>query len=343
MSFPLVRLSGSARTRGRAQALQCPETIPLVQEAIRTRLAAAAGQLAQDAIRTVLSDQRAATERLAPQVIEEIAGLSEGFGVSEEEIFAFLHLSMIADIAAPAVETDGCTAFAMGNILGKNRDFRPEHAALQRVFLHRDPAWGSRSVLCVGSLGAPGPWSSGMNSDGLAMADTHVSTSDHGIGLHRYFLMNRILAECATVAEAVALVTASRHAGGGNLVLSDASATAAAVELRHNRVDISLANPIARTNHFTAAADPLAPVSHSQARLDTISAAIGRGAAPRALLTLHEPEAVCRHRPEPSPTLSASLYDTVKLTADIALGQPCISAWQHFSLAAEAADPWSGE
>ena len=86
----------------------------------------------------------------------------------------------------------------------KNRDHRGAVGGLQRVFRHADPEWGGRRVLCVSSLGAPGAFAGGINTDGLAVADTQVGTSDHGEGWLRPFLMTRLLRECATVADAVA-------------------------------------------------------------------------------------------------------------------------------------------
>jgi len=334
VSFPVVRLVGSAHERGLGQARLCPETAPAVRAAIRSRLAAAEPQLRLPRVLALLEVQRAETARLAPAALAEIAGIAAGFELGEDEIFAFLHLSVAADLAATAaLETDGCSAFAVDGVLGKNRDFRPEHATLQRVFVHEDLAWGGRSMLCVSSLGAPGAWSSGINSDGLALADTHVSTADHGPGIHRYFLMNRLLAECATVPEALALIAGLPHCGGGNLVIADASGAAAAVELRHRRVDISLGRRLVRTNHFTAAPDRLAPVDHSPGRFETLTAAIADGLLPPAgLLTQHGPEAVCRHPPERSPTLSGSVYECATRRATIALGQPCITPWQGFDL-----------
>ncbi|MDW8443160.1 MAG: hypothetical protein RML45_01695 [Acetobacteraceae bacterium] len=38
-----------------------------------------------------------------------------------------------------------------------------------------------------------------MNSDGLAVADTQIPTADHGPGMLRYLLMNRLLATCSRV------------------------------------------------------------------------------------------------------------------------------------------------
>lgn len=338
MNFPLVRLVGSARERGLAQSRMCPETRGAVREAIRTRLSDARGQLEAPRMTALLAAQKVEAARLAPMVVEEIAGIAEGFGVSEDEVFDFLHLSVAGDVAATPIDADGCTAFAIDGIVGKNRDFRPEHAALQRVFVHEDPTWGGRSVLCVGSLGAPGPWSSGINSDGFALADTHVSTADHGPGIHRYFLMNRLLAECATVREAIALILSLPHCGGGNLVLADASGTTAAVELRHRRVDFSVGSWSARTNHFTGLPDPLSAVGHSLRRLETLMAAIAaRKASPSAWLRIHEPEAICRHVEihGGSPTLSASVYDTRARTAEIALGQPCTTPPQVFRIGSD--------
>jgi hypothetical protein len=330
---PLVVLEGGAYARGLGQARACPDTGPAVRDAIRSRVAAAATDT--QAARGFLAAQREATARLAPEALAEIAGIAEGFGLAADEVFVFLHLGCLADLAALPDDRDGCTAFARGGVVAKNRDFRPEHAALQRVFAHRDPAWNGRSVLCLGSLGAPGAWSSGMNSDGLALADTQIPTAAHGPGMLRYVLMNRLLADCASVAEAVALIRALPHAGGGSLVLADASGAAAAAELRHGRVEIEQGACVARTNHYTGAPDPLAPAGHSQARLATLRAALAGTADPRAILALHAPEALCRHAAEPSLTLAGAVYDTVHCTASIAFGPPCTAPWRDFALGAE--------
>lgn len=330
MSALLVTLGGDAFARGRGQANACPEMAPAVRDAIRGRLAQAP---ARDARMTRFLDaQREATARLAPEADAEIAGIAEGFGLDAAEVFDFLHLGCLADIATAPADTDGCSAFSSRGVVAKNRDFRPEHKALQRVFLHRDPAWGGRSVLCLGSLGAPGAWSSGMNSDGFALADTQIATSDHGPGILRYFLMTRLLARCSSVDHALAEIAALPHAGGGSLVLGDASGAAAWVELRHSRVDVTRGAWAAHTNHYTAAPDPLAPVAHSFGRLEVLRAALAANPAcnPRALLATHVPEAVCRHAPDPSPTLAGAVWDCRDRSAWIADGPPCSTQWVRF-------------
>ncbi|PZW39384.1 acyl-CoA:6-aminopenicillanic acid acyl transferase [Humitalea rosea] len=301
-----------------------------MRAAIRTRLAQAPGR--DERMRRFLAAQQAATARLAPEALEEIAGIAEGFALDPAEVFDFLHLGCLADLAAAPADTDGCSAFAAAGRVAKNRDFRPEHAGLQRVFCHLDPAWGGRRVLCLGSLGAPGAWSSGLNSDGLALADTQIPTADHGPGLLRYFLMTRLLATCATVAQALAAIADLPHAGGGSLVLGDATGAAAAVELRHGRVDVAHGAWVARTNHYTAAPDPLAPVPHSAGRLALLQAALAAESArePRALLATHAPVALCRHAPDPSPTLAGAVWDCAGRSAVIAAGPPCTADWVGF-------------
>lgn len=330
MSALLVTLDGDARARGLGQARACPDMAPAVREAIRGRLAQAP---ACDARMTRFLDaQREVTARLAPEALAEIGGIAEGFGLAPAEVFAFLHLGCLADLAALPADTDGCSAFSSGGIVAKNRDFRPEHQALQRVFLHRDPAWGGRAVLCLGSLGAPGAWSSGMNSDGFALADTQIATADHGPGMLRYFLMTRLLARCASIEAALAESATLPHAGGGSLVLGDATGAAAWVELRHARVDVAQDAWVAHTNHYIAAPDALSSVAHSTGRLEVLRAALAANPArdPRALLATHAPEALCRHAPDPSPTLAASVWDCRDRSALVADGPPCSAAWVRF-------------
>ncbi|MCU0984653.1 MAG: C45 family peptidase [Acetobacteraceae bacterium] len=327
----LVTLKGDARSRGRGQARACPDAAEAVRAAIRGRLAEAPARTPR--LSHFLDAQADATRRLVPEAAEEIEGIAEGFGLAAEEVFGFLHLGCLADLAATPADTDGCSAFSVGGIVAKNRDFRPEHAGLQRVFAHHDPSWGGRQVLCLGSLGAPGAWSSGINSDGFALADTQIATADHGPGVLRYFLMTRLLATCATVAEALAAIAALPHAGGGSLVLGDASGAAAWVELRHGRVDVAQGAWAAHTNHYTAAPEVLAPVSHSAPRLALLEAALAEDPRrdPRALLATHAPTALCRHAPDPSPTLAGAVWDCRGRAALIAAGPPCSTAWTSFA------------
>src|SRR3546814_3909336 len=99
-----------------------------------------------------------------------------------------------------------------------------------------------------------------MNSGGLALADTAVATTDHGVGWLRYFLMTRLLARHATVAAALEDIRGLAHAGGGSLVLADASGALAAVDLGHSKV---CTEPGDRSEEHTSELQSLMRISYA--------------------------------------------------------------------------------
>lgn len=353
---PLL-LAGDAFARGTAQARLCPDMVAPVRHAIEHRLAETAAALGRPAVRRFIAGQYAFTRRVYPAILEEISGIAEGFGVPETTLFDYLHCSSAMDMAALRERNpDGCTSFAVtlgaGAVLAKNRDYRTEHVAIQRVMLHRDPAWGGRAMLVLGSLGSPGNFSSGMNSDGLAVSDTASRTTDMGVGLHRYFLLTRLLADCADVEQALALIRGTTHTGSGLLILADAKGAVAAVELGHRQVGIEQhrAGRVGRTNHFVTrdmaaanllAADSAASRTNSERRWSVLPALLGElGDNPGVdavggLLAYHGGQggaAFCRHGGDDlSATIAGAIYLTRERRMLAALGNPCASPWRRYA------------
>ncbi len=351
-----VLLGGSPFERGRQQAERCPDAAAQARSAVRLRLDAARDTLGEPSSRAFLAEQRRFVADCYPAALEELRGIAAGFGTTEDDLFAYQHLAVLDDMAAGpmAPPDDGCTAWAAtrpggGALVAKNRDTHRAHQALQRVFLQADPQWRGREVLSVGSLGGPAANSSGTNSDGFALADTAVGTTDHGIGLHRYFLMGRLLAECGTVADALALIDSVTHAGGGTLVLADATGMVAAVELGHESAarEVRISGLAARTNHFvTSTLDPsnrgadTAPGRESRARLKTLLATLEATAEPSdregaaAMMAGHENaggHALCRHGGvDLSWTISTVLYHTDAPGLYCSDGPPCAGRWADY-------------
>jgi hypothetical protein len=342
-----MRLEGGPFQRGQAQARDADAG--QVGAVIATRLDAARALLAGPAASAFLIAQRRFMETHCRDDLEEVAGIAEGFQLDLGQVIAFLHLGILGDLASSSTgEADGCSVWALGSHsggarLGKNRDFHGEQAGMQRLFLHRDPAWGARQVLCVGSLGAPGAYSSGINSDGLAVADTQVATRDHGPGWLRYFVMSRLLRHHACVAQALEDLRRLRHAGGGSLVLADALGAVAAVDLGHGgvRVDPGHGARVARTNLYVAGgvagtpdASPMRP--SSEARLARLRALLAEDEvdedALTALMASHDDGAgttgLCRHGQDgDARTLSASVFDCGARRLRFATGNPCDGVW----------------
>lgn len=345
-----VALVGNAYARGRAQAHCGEHLIAAVQSAIDTRLAQAEGLLEKPPVRAFLDEQNRLLGSLDPDSAAEIEGLADGFQRSPESIIAYLHLGILGDFAR-----DGCSAWSWGSsashgpILVKNRDYRGEHTLLQRVFLHRDPGQPGKAVLCVGSLGSPGAFSSGMNADGLALVDTHVSTRDHGPGLLRYFLMTRLLWTCRSVEEALQVIAEVPHAGGGTVVMADASGACAAIELGHRAWAAETGGPyVARTNHFLSpecapswlpsASDPMAVSTKGRhARIQSWLEALDDGPGPAeaaALMATHSDdgqEALCRHGEDgDARTISCAIFAPAQLRLYFSSREPCAGVWNSF-------------
>lgn len=356
-SHELIDLRGSARERGRLQAERRPQLVLRVRAAVHGRLEGLGAAVARPEAAAFLQAQKAFLLAHDQAGFDESLGIAEGYGIAHDDLLAYLHGNVLSDMAAAAsAATDGCTAWAHahpggGACLVKNRDYRGEHGALQHVFRHSDPDWGARVLLCVGSLGSPGAFSSGINSDGLAVADTQIGTRDHGIGWLRYFLMTALLRECSGVPEALAFIEAVPHAGGGTLVLADASGTVAAAELGHRQPPHieRAAGWVARTNHPLAprlAADALAPADDlsdsSAARLELVRSVLATAAGhmnlaeAMALMAGHDGVgAICRHaRGGSSRTLSCAMFDTAARSLRISHGNPCEAEWSQYDLGA---------
>ena len=214
-------LFGNAYQRGEQQSDIAPELGSDVKKTITNRLERSKALLAKSASVAFLKAQWEFSEKHAAAHLDEVCGLAKGYDVSPRDLFAYLHLGAMED-GDP--EKDGCSVAVIsdtknGPLLAKNRDFGAVHQKLQRVVRHQDPLNEDLWCMFITSLGSPGAYSSGINSHGLAVADTAIGCSKLGVGWLRYFLMTEILWKAASVDEALDLISSVPHVGGGALVL----------------------------------------------------------------------------------------------------------------------------
>lgn len=343
-----LQLAGGPRERGRAQAALRGDLVATVRAEADRRRAELAPALERSRVRDYLQRQRAfAEEHCAPE-LAELDGIAEGFGLDARELFDGLHGSAALGIA----HAEGCSAWAAagddGALLAKNRDIRADRWPLQDVMLHVDEAHAMRAVLCVGSIGAPGAYSSGINRAGLAVADTAIAAPSYATGWLRYFAMTRVLWECATVEAALDFLARVPHTGGGSLVIADRHGAVAAVEFPDGSPRIERAAVVARTNHFVApgarnAAAPGDPnAANSAVRLDFLRSALAADRGPStttaaALMSAHAPAgaALCRHGAgEQVRTVSSAVYATGTGELLYSPDYPCLGRWRLYSVAA---------
>jgi predicted choloylglycine hydrolase len=352
----MIRLhaNGDARARGAAQGrLGLAEQVRAATVA-RVETARAEGLFDAEAT-SYLAAQCAFHARHDPEGLAELAGIAESFNLPEDDLFAHLHLGTLRDLKGGAQLIDGCSAWAVtdgpaGPLVVKNRDYSGQHLGIQVVTDHHGPDILTGGMLCLGSLGSPGAYSSGINAAGLAVADTQVAVATHGVGWLRYFLMTRLLARCASVADALAFVAGVPHAGGGTLIMADASGAAAAVELGARKVTHASAARVWRTNHYISGAladDTLPPGSdaiaaNSRQRLAHLAATLPikdwTFSAARALMATHlTPDGggapICQHGAvDATQTISSTIYSCNLRIVEICEGNPCTGAWQQFAL-----------
>lgn len=355
----VMRLAGTAWERGRAQAAGAdPATFAQVRKATVERAATAhrGFDLTTDMYAYVAA-QRRFHEVHDPHGMAELAGIAVGFGFSFDDLFLHLHVGTLRDLAGRATLVgDGCSAWASGlgpdgPLVVKNRDYSGTHLGVQRLMWHEGPDITTGGMLCLGSLGSPGAYSSGMNSAGLALADTQIGTRRHAVGWLRYMVMTRLLANCSTVDDALDWLAAVPHAGGGSLVLGDASGVTAAVELGCTRIAVTRGAVNWHTNHFFSselAAETLLREgaridANSEARLAFLSAALGGASEPglasaAALMARHredEGEApICQHpgNEDDTSTLSSIIYAIASRQVYFHPGNPCAGQWRRFDL-----------
>lgn len=352
-----VALSGAPDLRGQGQArllVASTEDVARMRAATvgRVESARAEGVIDADA-EAYLAAQRAFTEANDPESLAEVRGIARGFGLSEEALFTHLHLGTLRDLKSGArLESDGCSAWAVrqgaeGPMVVKNRDISGPLTGVPRVAQHSGPDISTGTVICVGSLGSPGAYSSGMNAHGLALVDTQVAVATHRVGWLRYFLMTRLLARCATVAQALEMLRSVPHAGGGTLVLADRSGDIAAVEISAAGVSVTTGAVVWRTNHFVTPsheAETLFPdgdriAGNSRARFRYFESQLPNRdwsvAAAAELMASHviggsapSGAPVCQHpESDSSKTLSSAIYSCSLGTLTFSDGNPCDGNW----------------
>jgi len=255
----VLSLEGTHYEMGRRQGELSAPWRPLLLRRVRRRLESLPAHPLLD---VWYGEVVALLEREAPGFLQYAEGQANGLGMDRDLLLRFSLASYLEDRAKDAVgaAVEGCTAWAAGPswtqngqpILAKNRDQSMDQLGLQWVVYAR-PADGFR-YFGVTTLGWPGLASSGINAAGLAVADTHVRSTDLGPGLPRWWLMMHILERCETVGEALGYLMAVPRLGNGNLVLADARGGIAAFEEGHARFGIRMPADgeeyVVATNHF---------------------------------------------------------------------------------------------
>lgn len=170
-------------------------------------------------------------EQLTPATLDQVEGMAQVYDVPARGLLTAGLSTYFRSLDRSSGTTDGCTTLGLPAprpLLLKNRDNEPRFLPMQTVLRVR-PEQG-HPWLALSTAGAPGVHSSGMNSQGLAIADTHVPSRDVGPGMPRFATMMHVLERCTTTDEAIELILGTPQMGLGNLTVVDADGHTAVVE-----------------------------------------------------------------------------------------------------------------
>jgi isopenicillin-N N-acyltransferase-like protein len=343
----VLNLSGDARSIGRQHGEQVSDLRSQIQSSIQIRLA----KLRKDNpdFSRYLKEITRVWEKHAPATLEMLLGMSDALNLEWEEYFTYTIASYLASSLENTGPNEGCSTWAANGtitrtgapIMAKNRDYHPDHQPLQ-CLARIQPAYGN-PFLCLTSAGSPGVFSSGINSAGLAVVDTFISSTNIGPGIARYSLMMDILQNFTTVKEAIDYLPSRPHFGDGSVTVLDTQGDMAVFEIAHSVQAVRRSDQgfIASTNHFTAPEtrsfwvdrEPAHLRGNSQGRLRMIEEALQSAKGQidirwsQTLMGQHGDSlsAVCRHAElDPlSVTISCVILLPQQASLYVANGSPC--------------------
>jgi predicted choloylglycine hydrolase len=217
-----------------------------------------------------------AFSQFSPALWAEIRGLADGLGISmEKAVLCFGNNGLRPPIGA-------CSAVMSSGVYGRNYDFKPRHYGARFAVVQASGSYASigSSELLTGRL-------DGMNERGLVIGLHLVRMSPRYPGLSCVLIVRIILDQCASTAEAVAMLRRIPHAMHYNYSLLDADGVAAVVEAAPGSVAVRTGAWLACTNHFQSPL--LRPLNrraaHSQSRLPPLEDWAARGLSAEDLFT----------------------------------------------------------
>lgn len=283
---------------------------------------------------------------------EELKGIAEGSGFSEERIFALNSLFYIL-----RKFSEGCTSFIIprthtengANLLMKNRDLG--YRRLNPQVCTYSKLDGLNAFIGIVNGGYIN-WYQGMNEKQLVVFNNFTPSPKFEEGIPIPVLIRRILEECDDVEEALNFIKKNRISGGSNVFLGDTERTFV-VELKSGYPPYmwDIKKPDCRSNHYIFHDNPK-PVTEREylLRQQTLT----RYERGKQLLEecekigaskmqefsrdhTHGPgsSSICRHiafigtpmsKLLSSSTISSQIFDTgERMVTYVALGQPCSS------------------
>jgi isopenicillin-N N-acyltransferase-like protein len=358
----IITVRGTHYQMGFQHAQQVKALLPAIHTAIDARFTQLADDQPDDAFEAVVNETVLILETHDPATLALIRGLADGLGVEYERLLRYNLVTFLRDILTTRKTSsadEGCSTWTATGaatvdgqaILAKNRDFSLLHLPLQTA-VRAEPEQGYRCTY-ITSAGSPGVFVAGFNEAGLALVDTHVSSSDVGPGLPTFALSMHVLEDHDTVRSALDYLKSTPRLGRNNVLLADARGDIALFEIgnRNFAVREAESDVLVNTNHFTCAemtacyvdTDPAAVRGSSLKRYDFLAQQLAQAhgkidlAFAQDIMGHHADRlsSICRHptADEATSTISASIFLPGQRRMFFCHGFPCSRAYVAFDYA----------
>lgn len=351
LAYELVRAQGSHRELGRQHGEQAADSIRAHLDHIARGQKLGRAQLHAKALRFL-----PLFEKYCPHLAEEIRGLAEGAGIEFAEALACNIRGELGKASAA-----GCTTYVVGKsatagkeiLIGQNSDMSQPNIDMGYV-LHLKPN-GKPQVLIWTFGGMIGYH--GMNSAGVAHFANALGGGPKGRFAMPHYPVKRLMLECSTLDEVRDIFNRVPLASNGNYVVCDRDGGIIDLEANTNGLEIITDRDrgfIAHTNHYLCPryATPenlrnsLADSFPRLERMDgMLQADFGSVTVDKikSYLSDHSngPASICRH---PSTkdlakgfetagrTVASLIAEPAKNRMHVALGNPCHSDYQIFTM-----------
>jgi isopenicillin-N N-acyltransferase-like protein len=290
--------------------------------------------------------------------MEEIKGISEGAGITENEAL-LLHVRWeILDLEKKLKETQGCTNYGIGSAVtsdgqiyaGINHD-TSEWSLNKMILLRMRPNIGPKILM----LAYPGSIAlDGMNEYGVCMAGNSIISEHHHLGiphalLKRLLLAQKSVEDCIQMTKG--LIKDQAIGFTVNFTVCDATGDFACLEIVDGKLDVikpsEQAGYIVHTNHLLTDKEELrclqgdiGKMSNSEGRFNRFHSLVEKRRGNidleymKTILTDHEthPEGICNHLSEKYLTAFSIICMPKNKQMHVSRGNPCINGYQQYDI-----------
>ncbi len=242
--FPVIKISGSARERGRQHGTILKERIHRTLEFYRQQF-----QLSEEKILSFADQFRQATTAFRDDIAEEIDELAKAAAVDPLWIYALNGRTELLNLNPME-----CTTLVFKNprLMGQNWDWHSEMEELA-VILDIEREDGHR-ILTMTEPGMVGKI--GMNHRGVGVCLNFMTIENyrpHGVPLH---VILRSILDSNSVQEAMALIDQQLYGKVGNIVISNGTGDVVDLELGGDEFfSLPVGDLFVHTNHFLTKID----------------------------------------------------------------------------------------